>query len=336
MTYPRWIWGIGVSWRFFWGYISYLFKGSTSHEAYINMRRMFRATNGRFNDGWGAAARFLRPPYRLRHARGFLGDLTPEDLSRITNNLQTKGVYVFQSRLDLATCRRLVDFAERTPAVLSPKPASGETLAVYDRENPITTKYLFETEALKENKDIQRLMSDHSLLAVAQSYLRCKPFFTSVYMWWSTSLSDKPCDEAAQLYHFDMAHPKFIKIFIYLTDVTEKNGPHKYVIGSHHRNPPQLLRQDRRFSDQEVEACYPPENFLAMVGPQGTMFVEDTRGLHKGVPLVEGERLVLQFQFSVSRFGANYPKLSRNGLLPDLLEMIERYPYTYSNFEKPA
>jgi hypothetical protein len=36
------------------------------------------------------------------------------------------------------------------------------------------------------------------------------------------------------------------------------------------------------------------------------LFAADTRALHKGQPIVEGERLVLQVEFTISKFGQNY------------------------------
>ena len=63
--------------------------------------------------------------------------------------------------------------------------------------------------------------------------------------------------EAAQLFHFDMDRIRFLKVFIYLTDVGTENGPHVYVRGSHRSKPPAFFR-DRRFSDAEVKRAFPP------------------------------------------------------------------------------
>jgi hypothetical protein len=41
-----------------------------------------------------------------------------------------------------------------------------------------------------------------------------------------------------------------------------------------------------------------------VTGPRGTILAEDTRGLHKGKPVAKGDRLVLEFEFSSSMFGA--------------------------------
>jgi hypothetical protein len=68
------------------------------------------------------------------------------------------------------------------------------------------------------------------------------------------------------------------------------------------------LRDARRFEDAEVEACYPPEAINSICGPKGSIFAVDTMGLHKGLPVISGHRLAFQIEFTISRFGQNYPK----------------------------
>lgn len=81
------------------------------------------------------------------------------------------------------------------------------------------------------------MITDMNFFAIAQEYLACKPIHDLVLMWWSAPHSNKASSEAAQLYHFDMDHLKFLKFFIYLTDVDEHNGPHCYVRKSHIHKP---------------------------------------------------------------------------------------------------
>ena len=92
---------------------------------------------------------------------------------------------------------------------------------------------------------------------------------------------------------------------LYLTDVDENTGPHSYIRGSHQGYRGAAFTRDGRFSDEEVAAAYPKEE-LRICGPTGTVFIADTKGLHKGNPLIEGERLMFQIQFVNSLFGAPY------------------------------
>lgn len=183
---------------------------------------------------------------------------------------------------------------------------------------------------------MQRIVSDFSILAVPQAYLRCRPVLSSSLMWWSTAFSAEASTEAAQLFHFDMSQIKFLKVFIYLTGVSQTNGPHSYVVGSHRRLPREL-RDDRRHRDEEVLQHYTAQRITTITGPRGLIFAADTRGLHKGQPLQGGDRLILQLQFSNSSFGDDLPRIMiNNRFSTDLLDRIEQLLRTYCMFSKPS
>ena len=71
-----------------------------------------------------------------------------------------------------------------------------------------------------------------------------------------------------------------------------------------------------------------------MKAREGTMLLEDTLGLHKGQKLSEGNRLVLQVQYSSNLFGSSeikkikFPK-EHSSLL---LNFKEKYPEIFANF----
>ena len=149
-------------------------------------------------------------------------------------------------------------------------------------------------------------------------------------MWWSTTYSHQVCSKSAQLYHFDMPQIKFLKIFAYLTDVDENTGPHRFVRGSHRRNPAALL-EDRRYRDEEILAHYPPDRIATMTGSTGTIFAEDTRGFHKGTPVHQGHRLVLQLKYATSGFGGpGEPVIVNDRFSTQFIQMMDRYPRIYS------
>jgi hypothetical protein len=63
------------------------------------------------------------------------------------------------------------------------------------------------------------------------------------------------------------------------------------------------------------------------------VFVADTRAFHKGKPIKEGDRLVLQFEFSNSLFGGGYTMASfKPHYDPQLLELAQKYKRVYSKF----
>ncbi len=335
--YPPPVWGAFLLMRHLRDCRSYHRTGTTPYEARINIRRLFRLTNGRFNDAAARVHRLLHPPLSLPREPGVLGELDRNALRRVTSDMNREGLHVFSRRLAPDVCDRLIRFGRTTPCQVTtgrevhPEPITFDPAAIQG------TRYLVDDQLLHEQRDVQRLAGDMSLLRVAQGYLGCRPVFTGCTMWWSAAYLDQPDDYAAQMFHFDMNQIKFLKVFIYLTDVTPENGPHVFVKGSHRRLPKALL-EDRRYTDQEVLAHFPAERTVSLTGPTGTMFVEDTRGLHKGQPLQRGYRLCLQLQYATSGLGGADTMVTINDRFDrDFLEKLERYPRIYRHrFRRPA
>jgi hypothetical protein len=119
-----------------------------------------------------------------------------------------------------------------------------------------------------------------------------------------------------------------VKLFVYLTDVGPGNGPHVYVRGSH-RDRPLALRADRRFTDDEVLAHYPPEAHVSVEAPAGTVFMADTLGLHRGTPPIDGNRLVFQLEYATGLFGAPYESYPESRLRKDVWAEARAHPHTY-------
>lgn len=206
--------------------------------------------------------------------------------------------------------------------------------ALFDPAKPQAVRYDYPVEALLNQADVQVLLSDPSLLGLAQSYLGSRPRVDVLSMWWHTNYHSSPDSEAAQFYHFDLDRIKWFKVFIYLTDVGKKDGPHTFIEGSHRTSgiPQSMLRRGYvRLSDEEVLSHYSTEREIEFDAPRGTVIVEDTRGLHKGKAVSGSSRLVLQLQFSNSLFGATYPKASlREPQNQQLRQLIAAAPDVYS------
>jgi ectoine hydroxylase-related dioxygenase (phytanoyl-CoA dioxygenase family) len=172
---------------------------------------------------------------------------------------------------------------------------------------------------------------------VAQEYLGSKPVLDVLGMWWHTNFSDKPDSEAAQFFHFDMDRPKWLKFFIYLTDVEATNGPHIFVAGSHRSEgiPSSMLKKGyARLTDEEVEKYYDKKNIIEFTAPKGTIIAEDTRGLHKGKHVEKGARLMLQIQFSNTLFGTTYTKVNfGSNLCTELKLKKKQYPDMYAAYK---
>jgi hypothetical protein len=302
------------------GALVYLWRRATPGYAYQSMIQLFCLTRGRSNDLMACAVGLLKRPYRLPPARGVLGDLGEEGVARVVATLREFGYHVFEQRLPPDMCARLLQFGLSQPCTVRPpdqvagQPPAAAKVTVYDPANPLGVVYDFDPQDLVNHPDVQALICDPSILGVAQAYVGSRPVLDEINLWWSTAFSSKADANAAQLYHFDMDRIRWLKFFIYLTDVTTRSGPHCFVAGSHRTGgiPAHFLaRGYARLPDAEVRAAYPPEALIEFTGPTGTILAEDTRGLHKGKPVLEGHRLVLEFEFSSSMFGATPLKRSR-------------------------
>lgn len=181
-------------------------------------------------------------------------------------------------------------------------------LPVFDPYNPHLSSYLPHSNLRNPNSHIAHhypldvvrapflleLANSPAILDIVTSFLGCKPTLSYLAVWWSYH-TDKGAQEAEN-FHRDVDDWRFLKLFIYLTDVNESAGPHVYVVESSTSNK---LRQIRRFEDAEVLAAFGKERVLTITGKAGQAFLEDTFGIHKGNPIQNGNRLIFQAVYSM-------------------------------------
>jgi len=296
------------------GVATYLTTGRTPPSGYQALVWLFCSSGGRFNDVLSRAIAKRRPKLTIAEPVGVLGEMTPPLARETAERLRRDGCVVFERALPEATCDRLFAFAMRTPASVrrmdhearSPTPR----MALFDPASPLAVRYDYPTADLLDNADVQALLADGSILALMQEYLGSRPVADVLSMWWHTRFHTQPDSEAAQFFHFDLDRIKWLKIFVYLTDVGPENGPHSFVRGSHRTGgiPKAILERGYvRLEDEEVAAAFPATDCLSLTAPRGSIIVEDTRGLHKGASVRGDARLVLQLQFSNSLFGGFHP-----------------------------
>jgi hypothetical protein len=320
------------------GAAAYMKNGRTPNFAYQSMLQLFCATGGSSNDAMSSLLSMMHRPYTLPDASGVLGDLSGTDLDNIGSDIRDRGYHVFAQRLPDALCDELLVYATSTPCIrrgLDGGEKADFQVERFPRDNPDGVRYDFSEQELINNSLIQKLMADRSIISVAQNYLRSRPIIDIVAMWWNAA-SEEPDKQAAQYWHFDMDRIKWLKFFIYLTDVGPDNGPHSFVAGSHRTGgiAPALLEKGyARLTDDEVNAHYRTDQFIAFAARRGTIIAEDTRGLHKGKHVIKGDRLMLQFQFTNSLFGGDCPKSRFHKLQnQQLAQMKSEYPRLYSNY----
>ncbi len=326
-----------------WGALCFSKTRRTPDWSYQAMIWMFCESQGKFNDLISRLIGFLNPKVSLVNRSGVLFEnFEAKQVESLVQQLRRDGFVLFPQRLPIEICDRLMAFATKTPASVrkmdQEEKSKPNLITTFDFQCPLGVRYDFNPNDLLQQPDVQDLLADGSLLELAQEYLGCIPIADVLSMWWHTNFHDQPDSEAAQFFHFDMDRIKWLKIFIYLTDVGIENGPHSFVRGSHGSGaiPYDILRRGYvRLTDEEIEARYPRTDLFSFTAPRGSIIVEDTRGLHKGLNVKGAPRLILQLQFSNSLFGSNYPEVKLGDTVsPKLSALLKSNPSIFSQYSQ--
>lgn len=319
------------------GWRHYAATGKTPDPAYQSLIRLHCRSNGLSTDVLASLARRFRRPTTLDAHRGVLGAMSDQRIANALASLERDGYVIFDAMLPGEILRELNRFAETTPATVESDAGTVTGPIVYERKTPLSRRYHFAEQTAVGHPTVQRLMADQSLLAFVQRYFGAAPLFDYLAMWWSTTFSDVPGNEAAQLFHFDYDRIKWLKVFFYLTDVTDDRGPHCFVKGSHRRGLPgahKLLAHGyARLTDEEVIGAFGRESIASITGKAGTIIAVDTRGFHKGIVPRTGDRLILQFQYATSEFGGAVPRSRLTDIAaPELREIVKKSPSIFRRY----
>ncbi len=216
----------------------------------------------------------------------YLPPIAPETVSAMRNYLAERPIYP-SSRAEKGT---EISIAEARQSV---------NVAVFSEPDMINCPGLLETAL------------DPLRLGVARHFLGVPPTIALATGWWSFADPNEP--KAAQLFHIDVDDYKFVKFFIYLTDVDETSGPHAFVPTTH-RHDVILDASNRavdnddfgrwyieklRKTDEEVQHFFGIEP-IHITGPAGTNFMASTNGIHKGTLPKSKDRLICQVVYGVS------------------------------------
>lgn len=262
------------------------------------MLSLFTATNGWSND-------ILHLLTRRGIMQKRVGVVDPNHLQK----LRRDGLVDLGRLLEPDKCQNLVKWAEKCPGTPKPGNNFGDLPDYLSTREKIDTFHLRSVDMLKKT-EIQDLISRPDILSLVTEYFGGTPYLSACVGWWSTSnhVASDSARENAQMFHFDMDRIKWLKLFLYINDVSDQNGPHVFVEGSHKRGgQPKSLRRKgyQRILDKEIAHFYAPDKIKSIVGPAGTAFLADTRGYHKGLTPVKGERLAFVIEYSSGLFGVN-------------------------------
>tara|TARA_S200000501_G_scaffold104620_1_gene98038 strand:+ start:1410 stop:2381 length:972 start_codon:yes stop_codon:yes gene_type:complete len=143
---------------------------------------------------------------------------------------------------------------------------------------------------------LRNVILSKEILQIAENYLNSKKISINASFFISNPLkiSESEKYRNAQYFHWDNDFTKFFKMYIYLNDVTDNNGPHIYIPNTHKikKNENKLCRL---YSDKNIKNNY--NTFKTFLGSAGSTFFVDSYGIHKGLTPTNNYRLMLNIHF---------------------------------------
>ena len=293
------------------GIISYKNHKTNPYFSYKAMLRLFYIFGG-------YVTKFVHVLTKEKKKKAFLNE-NFQRIEEINSNLITKGFYQYQNFITQKQIQGMNDLIKNYQFNLRPtdqdlKNSKYMVLKKYfNSRNPEAVLYEMDTNFLLEQPIIHEILLNENIYLIAKKYFDSEPFLDHVSLSITSNYNKamEPDSKAAQLYHFDLDRPKWLKFLIYLNDVDEKNGPHCYVEGTHKTNGiPFNIRSRgyKRIMDYEIQSLNLNKHIF--YGKAGSAIIEDTIGLHKGSVVQSGYRILLNIQVNSSMFGIPYEKVS--------------------------
>lgn len=257
--------------------------------------------------------RRFRSPVRREAAVRLLSKLRPEPAFKdapkeAVNELQQEGQSLLGAVLTQTACDEVRGYLETHGVTDVYRPGVTPWLPLGEGRHPHSHVGYHEHADVVRAPHLLALANRPEILAVVEQLFGCRPTISYMAAWWSYPTGIAA--QQAENFHRDIDDWAFIKLFVYLTDVDEDNGPHIYVRRSAKAERANAIR---RYQDEEVETLFPRSDIVTMTGKAGSAFLENTFGLHKGQPVREGQRLIFQAVYSMLPlpYGPKSPVIDR-------------------------
>jgi Phytanoyl-CoA dioxygenase (PhyH) len=150
---------------------------------------------------------------------------------------------------------------------------------------------------------LARTALHEQLRGVADSYYGLRTRASDINFWRNLPTPLPP--RSSQLWHRDLPEDFFIlKLFVYLEDCGEANGPFTYLAGTHGKGdrrfqlPAQDDGQTKRSSDDALREAGVIDRMRVCSGKAGSVVFADTVGYHKGGWVQEKGRLLFHVLWS--------------------------------------
>jgi len=202
---------------------------------------------------------------------------------------------------------KVIDLYEEGDLYFDPSdPPADRNQGYYDLEVAVKAPHLL-------------LLANHpDIVSRVTEFLGATPSIGMVHIHHMFTGKDRPV--GPQRFHMDPHYGKYVKLFVYLTDVDLDCGPHVYVKNSDFKNnqlwksrdqirqnnPEQWAKlchfidyvaEDQRREDDEIAEFYGKRNIVMLTGTAGDGFLVNTKGYHKGLLPVKHERIMCQITY---------------------------------------
>ena len=183
---------------------------------------------------------------------------------------------------------------------------------------PEQVKLGYRTSDLLACEPLLRLANSPLILDAVTQVLGARPTISWFESWWTLGEHHAPGRTYFDdVYHRDVDDLRFVKLFVYLTDTGLANGAHSFVRGSHRDA---ALTRRGPISDEEVRAVFPAQDILTITGKAGTVFLENTWGIHRPLLATEGRRLIFSALYSLTPWVPRGPNAGGAGAMPPGLD----------------
>ena len=148
----------------------------------------------------------------------------------------------------------------------------------------------------KKESNVRKLLTSDAFISLAQNFLNTKNFSINASFFISNPVITSKEEQYAnaQYFHWDNDFTKFLKIYIYLSDVDQDSGPHILIPYTHKKK---LFRHSlcRLYEDKDIYNFYNQK--VIFTGGAGSLFFSDGYGLHKGEMPKSKSRLILNIHY---------------------------------------
>lgn len=254
--------------------------------------------------------KYLANPVSRRHFASHPERLTPVQ-ERAARELSARGIALvsgYEVGLDLAAWDELRLTVEEFARSDRVRERIGRYALEAQQRSLIGDDYLVklhpEGPTLPSTDALLRLGLDGAILHIVNRYLGLwgKLIYTDV---WHTIAIDIGRKVGSQSWHRDPEDRRMVKAYLYFAPVDEGAGPLQYVAGSALGGPyenlwrwgPRVGHRARYPNEAELERVVPRTAWVTCTGPEGTLVLADTCGLHRGGVSSTSPRILATWTF---------------------------------------